>query len=618
MLLSLSGLQAFCSAAGIPLTNAGFETPAMAPGSYSQSTNPPAGWTKTQGSFWGGVSYPGGWATPEGSQALWVQTNNIPDGYQSQTITQTSSSAAIEGNTYTLGFFATAEWGWGTPNLSARLLIGGVVKGFVNIPNLPAGQGWEAYHTPVYTATAADAGKLIGVQFYFENLNDPVWHAKTYIDAVTLTEAPEPAITIQTRSTKICQIVGDWDMERNQPTLNQTGILYGWPRIDLGAPFTHNGKTYLVFGDVGGIDVDPIAYTEDTNLEDGLSLTFLENPNGSGRPVYIPGIRLGGYEVPMEGVSANGNMYVYATTDHSAQVAMGRSVAAVSYNNGYNFVYMYDLSVQHFINVSIVKVNASDWPGVPSSEGEGLVMFGSGTYRESNVKLAYQPAAQIHSKSSIRYYTGLDAGGRPTWSASEADAVDLFDQPCVGELSVSYNKFLRRWIMLYNDFTFYRGINMRTAVNPWGPWSAPQTLFEPWGDNGYCHFMHITWDISTCDNIYDAIAGPYVSGGEYGPIQFEDHATGNACSTTIYFTMSTWNPYTVVLMKATLHKSAQDQMRFLTDYNRDQAIDLADLSQLLSKWLDYDPSLDAAPLPCGDGYIDMQDFASFASCWLAE
>ena len=41
-------------------------------------------------------------------------------------------------------------------------------------------------------------------------------------------------------------------------------------------------------------------------------------------------------------------------------------------------------------------------------------------------------------------------------------------------------------------------------------------------------------------------------GGEYGPYQFEDLATGNETSTTIYFTMSTWNPYTVVLMKATL------------------------------------------------------------------
>ena len=603
-------------ASSIPIVNAGFESPALAPGGYTQGTTPPTGWTRTQGNFWGGVSYPGGWATPEGHQALWVQTNNIPDGYQSQTITQITTSTAIEGNTYTLGFFATGEWGWGTPNITAKLFINSVVKSSLTIPNAPAGQGWEAYHTPVYTATAADAGKTIAIQFYFENLGDPIGHAKTFIDAVTLTDVPQPAITIETRATKICQIVGDWDMDREQATLNPTGTLYGWPRIDLGAPFTHNGKTYVIFGDVGGIDVDPIAYSEDTNLEDGLSLTFLENSNGTGRPIYIPGVSLGGYEVPMEGVSANGKMYVYATTDHTQQVAMGRSVVAVSTNNGYNFSYLYDLSVDDFINVSVVKVDASDWPGLPASQDEGLVMFGSGTYRESNVKLAFQPASQIETKSSIRYFSGLDAGGLPLWSTNEAEAIDLFNQPTVGELSVSYNKFIRRWIMLYNDFDYYRGINMRTAKNPWGPWSAPQTIFEPWGDGGYCQFMHITWDIQNCDDNYDAVAGPYVSGGEYGPMQFEDMATGNAFSTTIYFTMSTWNPYTVVLMKATLHKSTQDPLSFLTDYNKDDATDFQDFAKLASNWFLYEPAVDLAPLPYGDGVIDFQDLANFASCWL--
>jgi hypothetical protein len=435
-----------------------------------------------------------------------------------------------------------------------------------------------------------------------------------FISQITARAAQD--IRFKYKATKICQIVGDWDMEREIPTLNQTGILYGWPRIDLGSPFTHNGKTYILFGDVDTINVDPIAYSEDTNLEDGLSLTFLQNANGSGRPVQIPGVSLGGLEVPMEGVSANGNMYIYATTGHAPPVIMGRSVVAVSYNNGYNFTYLYDLSVSNFINVSIVKVNSSEWPGVPNPQGEGLVMFGSGKYRESNVKLAFQPAAQISSKSSIRYFTGLDGDGNPQWGTNEADAIDLFDQPCVGELSVSYNKFIRRWIMLYNDFTFYRGINMRTAKNPWGPWSAPQTIFNPWSDHGYCYFMHITWDVQNCDDNYDAISGPYVSGGEYGPYQFEDFATGNACQTTIYFTMSTWNPYTVELMKATLQKNTQDTMSFLADYNRDETVNFADVLMLAQNWLSNEASADIAPLPCGDGYINFLDFANLASSWL--
>lgn len=535
------------------LVNASFDTPAQSPGGYTEGTTPPTGWTLTQGSFWGGVVYPYEWGVwPEPAQTLWLQTNNIADGYQSQTISQTSSIKAVPGKTYSLSFVTTGETGMGTPNIIARLLVDGQVKTSKTILDAPAGAGWVAHSTPAYTATTADAGKLLGAQFYFENLGDPVGNAKTYLDSVTISESHEPLIDIAVRPTKICQIVGDWDLERNQATLNPTGSLYGWPRIDLGCPFAHNGATYLVFGDVGDVGVDPIAYSTDTNLEDGLSLTFLENQDGSGRPVSIPGISLWGYEVPMEGVSANGNMYIYATTDHTEQVAMGRSVVAASYNHGYNFTYLYDLSVDDFINVSIVKVNSDNWDGLPISQGEGLVMFGTGSYRESNVKLAFQPAAEIEDKKSIRYFMGLDAAGRPIWGGNEADAIPLFNQPYIGEISVSYNKFIKRWIMLYNDFDLYRGINIRTAKNPWGPWSWPQTLFHPWTDGGYCHFMHITWDYMNCDDNYDVISGPYVSGGEYGPYQFEDHATGDADSTTIYFTMSTWNPYTSILMKTTL------------------------------------------------------------------
>ena len=562
--------------------------------------------------------YTSGWPVVEGNQAFWLQTNNVADGYQSQTISQTLSSTAVEGQTYVLNFAVTCEYGWGTPNITAKILINGVIKSSKTISNVPAGAGWLFYSTPAYTAAAADAGKSLSVQFYFENLGDPVWHAKTYLDAISLTDAPQPYIAIQTRPSKIHQLIGDWDKERNQPTLNRTGVLYGLPMTDLGTPFSHNGRTYIVFGDSWNAgDDDPIAYSEDTNLEDGLSLTFLQNPNGTYRPVTIPGISLQGYEVPMEGVSVNGKMYVYATTDHSQYVTMGRSVLAVSNNNGYNFSYLYDLSVDHFINVSVVKVDSSQWQGFPLSEGEGLVMFGSGIYRESNVKLAFQPASQIETKNVIRYFAGLDAGDIPIWSTNESDAIDLFNQPSIGELSVSYNKFIKRWIMLYNDFTFYRGINMRTAKYPWGPWSPPQVIFEPWADNGYCHFMHASWedDNPHCDSVHDT-GRQNIWGGEYGPYQFEDFATGNACSTTIYFTMSTWNPYTVVLMKATLGKTSPDSMDYMADYNRDNSVDFQDYAELAANWFLSEPTVDLAPQPCGDGFIDIEDFAAFISSWL--
>lgn len=409
-------------------------------------------------------------------------------------------------------------------------------------------------------------------------------------------------VLIKTPAVKVCQIAGDWDRERGEPTLNRTGERYGLPKTDLGAPFTHKGRTYVVFGDsfTPPGDDDPIAVSDDTNLEDGLSLTFLQDEDGSYRPVRIPGVRLSSFEVPMEGVSVNGRLYVYATTDHSDAVSMGRSVLAVSTDDGYNFSYVYDFSTNHFINVSVVKTDFSQRPQFEMAGGEGLVIFGSGPYRYSDVRLAIQPAQRIEDKSSLRYFSGLSDSGQPRWSAVEGEAQPLFSQPCVGELSVSYNRFIRKWILLYNDHQYRRGINMRTADQPWGPWSQPEIIFHPWWDGGYCHFMHSSSRFLDCDQVNDPEQSANVWGAEYGPYQFEDHATGDGDSTTIYFTLSTWNPYTVVLMKATLQRVSGQGLRGGRPG--------------LPNWILREP----IRLPCGRGFDQSRDVATLAACWLSD
>jgi hypothetical protein len=123
------------------------------------------------------------------------------------------------------------------------------------------------------------------------------------------------------------------------------------------------------------------------------------------------------------------------------------------------------------------------------------------------VRLAFHPAAHIESPEGIRYFSGLGDTNQSTWSSQEEDAQPLFNQPCAGELSVSYNPFI-----------------------------------------------HVSWDHESCDSAYDP-GRENEWGGEYGPHQFEDFAVSNSSTTTIYFTMSTWNPYTVVLMRITLEKT---------------------------------------------------------------
>jgi hypothetical protein len=370
-------------------------------------------------------------------------------------------------------------------------------------------------------------------------------------------------VVIVARAAKIAQLIGDYDRQRDEPTINRTEARFGLLGTDLGIPFLHGGHTYVLFGDTVGAgrrDGDSIAVTDDVTPEDGLDLEFLTDASGIYRSIEIPGVRLGPFEVPVEGVSVGGKMYVYCTTDHDFEVIgttvaplMNRSIVAISEDDGESFTYLYDVSTEHFINVSIVEVDSAEWDGFPLESGPGLVVFGSGRYRASNVRLAFQPADRIEAKESLRYFVGLDEAGRPTWSSEEEDAQALFDQPCVGEFSVSYNRFIEKWVMLYNCCcdVATRGIDLRTAERPWGPWSEPEVLFEPWQDGGYCGFMHTNWNHNRCDEVHDP-GREYEWGGEYGPYQFEHLAIGDDTTTTIYFTMSTWNPYTVVLMKATL------------------------------------------------------------------
>ncbi len=373
-------------------------------------------------------------------------------------------------------------------------------------------------------------------------------------------------VIIAARPVKIAQLVGDLDRERGAPTANLTETRYRLIATDLGVAFRHNGRTFVLFGDsqrrsAQGLPVpsgDPIAFTTDANPDDGLDLTFVADASGVYQPVRVPGVSLGAFEVPMEGTSWDGKMYLYLTTDHSEQVVMGRSVVAVSEDDGRSFRYLYDLSRQHFINVSAVEVNAADWPGLPTS-GAALMLFGSGSYRASDVRLACQPTDAIASGQGIRYLTGLGGDGQPLWSEREADAIALFHEPCVGELSVTYNRFLRRWVMLYNCELNPNGVRLRTAVQPWGPWSEAQFLYDPWDDGGYCHYIHASWQTRNCDAVHDP-GHEDVWGGVYGPYQFEDLATGSDGETVIYFTLSTWNPYTVVLMRAALRRPASAQL----------------------------------------------------------
>jgi hypothetical protein len=200
---------------------------------------------------------------------------------------------------------------------------------------------------------------------------------------------------------KICQLTGDTDREIGKPTLNQTGSRYGVFGADLGFSFPFGNRLYFLFGDTVGVHAgDSIAYSTDTDPEDCLQLQFVAGSDGRYLPPKVPGISLGPFEVPVGGLSIGEKMYVFFTTDHTEAKVMGRSVLARSDDGAKTFTFLYDVSTDKFLNVDPVIVDNAAIPGLPGSNGQGVLLWGTGNYRKSNPYLAYVPLSSVEDRGA--------------------------------------------------------------------------------------------------------------------------------------------------------------------------------------------------------------------------
>jgi hypothetical protein len=316
------------------------------------------------------------------------------------------------------------------------------------------------------------------------------------------------------------------------------------------------------------------------------------------RPINIIGGNVGhdAFEVPTGGFGYKGNMYIFYATDAKMlepfkngpkKITMTRNVLARRRPDG-AFEYIYDLSIYEesenayypnlkpaFINVSPVLTNSEQVPGLPK-KGTGLLLFASGFYRLSKVYLAYIHLNDLEKRrqteigidryvpKEIYYFAGSDRNGTPTWKSDwenhSKNAAPLFNvynvkrDPVhdVGELSVVFDENTHFWYMMYNSSRGGlndRGIHFRYAQDtvPW-KFSERQIIFKP--SDGYGKFMHIA---NNRDGLNDP--GRFAEwGGEYGPYMIQPMFIydSNSSIEVVYFTLSTWNPYTVVLMKSNI------------------------------------------------------------------
>ena len=448
--------------------------------------------------------------------------------------------------------FASTAGGFGIEGLEGKVVLGDTSE---------RGPALASHNGRLYLAWKGVGNNRLN--FIFSDNNGASFDGKTsFID--TSDNAPALASHAQ----RLCWAWsglgnGKLNVAKPRSAQNRTESRFGIRGTDLGTSFVHNSplrpeeeRLCFLFGDTWRVNqsreeknLDSIAFSTDRNPDDGLDLTFNQ------KPPIIQGGNVGQqeFEVPMDGVSFGGAMFVFFS-DGAVEVAhvdlVTRSIVAKSDNDGLNFTFLWELSQWKFTYIS-VDVTAGDLIGLPTF-GKTLLIWGTRRYRSSEVYLAAMPLEEIASGRFIRYYAGNRAD-KPVWADEEVQAVPLFGV-CTGELSVRWNPVITRWLVLYQSDN-PGDIAMRSAYHPWGPWTDPVVAFHSWENKGLEVFMHHPGKDFLYGDIIEDVEDPLGInrwGLAYGPGLIAPLTRGTPGKSDIFFTMSTWNPYQVMLMTATL------------------------------------------------------------------
>jgi len=366
----------------------------------------------------------------------------------------------------------------------------------------------------------------------------------------------------------------DTDRQTGSNLLNQTYSRYQVGGADLGYSFENgNNQLIFLFGDTlyfsGG---DTMAWSSTTTAGADLLLNFFTNRDGTTLLVQPTNVDMGAFNVPDSGISVNGNTYVVCKTGHTQGTGDTDDFSVLTRFEPTNNTFLPLRTISaltnggHFLEMALCQVPAGFGSQTPT-----IYMFGAGKYRGSDIYLASVPVSGFESGAGTLYFTGLTeiTNGPPTWSKLETNAYPLVfdnptngpvwpnDFPTVGNISVSYYPPLGLWLMTYDggrQSAASAGVYFCYAPAPWGPWSPPKLIFNDRRDNALGNFVY-----DTRPNSNDlSLAGPVIGtnnpvttpGGGYAPYQIARFTQMTSNTLTLFYTLSTWNPYTVVLMES--------------------------------------------------------------------
>ena len=314
-------------------------------------------------------------------------------------------------------------------------------------------------------------------------------------------------------------------------------------------------------------------------------------------------VKQGFFNVPSGGVSVAGGLFAFFFTDHCApstrlepspdqplarppsssgcpenddRNSVGRGVLARSDDGGRTFTGVVPMPAGFVYSTAINTRLPAD---LPEQQRLGIFVFGVARYRAGVPYLAQAPIETFADPATWRFFTGRAANGEPKWVTQTewlgaTASRDVHNQVgwrppgepeilgaatsaehCIGEFSITWNRPLRLWLMLYNCPD---GIEARVASAPWGPWSIPTKLLGKDEDVG-CRLVMIAQGCGSRRDFWPARQkdGTHVAGGFYAPFVLNRYTTAGSDAgrtSTVYWLVSTWNPYEVTVMRTTLKR----------------------------------------------------------------